>query len=204
MRTWRRHSQRQCRRCSVVNDYADTFRKLWRLLTAFKGTIRWKKELGCAYICMKTSVSKEKFACQRSRWLRLHANFSLGKGDIIFLNYCYWGYKHTLFTWLSFEICEKPLKFSKSVIRRHHVRMVNDFAKTKSHDTVPLKGDFLPLFFLNSKKLVPCQTFWTRFRFRRDIRIFRKLRGVILLAKSRRQKHSVKTKFPNWKFDCLH
>ena len=38
---------------SIVNDYADTdyglhghFRKTWRLLTDFKGTIRWKRFLG--------------------------------------------------------------------------------------------------------------------------------------------------------------
>ena len=30
-------------------DYADTFGKLWRLLTDFKGTIRWKNVLGCVY-----------------------------------------------------------------------------------------------------------------------------------------------------------
>ena len=30
-------------------DYADTFRKLWRLLTDFKVAIRWKRVQGCVY-----------------------------------------------------------------------------------------------------------------------------------------------------------
>ena len=41
-----------CCRCSQqlrrhINDYVDTFWKLWRLLTPFKGTIRQKKVFGC-------------------------------------------------------------------------------------------------------------------------------------------------------------
>ena len=33
----------------AVNDYVDTFWKLWRLLTDFKGTLRQKKVFGCVY-----------------------------------------------------------------------------------------------------------------------------------------------------------
>ena len=40
-------SKNVCPRCRWLrghdNDYADTFGKLWRLLTDFKGTLRWKK-----------------------------------------------------------------------------------------------------------------------------------------------------------------
>ena len=39
---------------SVVNDYADTFGKLWSFLTDFKGTITRKKVFRCVY----TSNSK--------------------------------------------------------------------------------------------------------------------------------------------------
>ena len=35
--------------CGHINDYVDTFWKLWRLLTDFKGTLRQKKVFGCVY-----------------------------------------------------------------------------------------------------------------------------------------------------------
>ena len=35
--------------CGHINDYVDTFWKLWRLLTDFKGTSRQKKLIGCVY-----------------------------------------------------------------------------------------------------------------------------------------------------------
>ena len=76
-------SQRQRRHCvGVVNDYAHmdkttrTLGKLWRLLTDCKGTVRWKKVLGCVFkpnsnnlklslsnIFAKTKISKTVFVC---------------------------------------------------------------------------------------------------------------------------------------------
>ena len=55
LRTRCRHGQRlRGHGVSIVNyyydyDYSDTFWKLWRLLTDFKGTIRQKKVFGCVY-----------------------------------------------------------------------------------------------------------------------------------------------------------
>ena len=45
----RTHCQRSQQIRWHLQDYADTFGKLWRLFTDFKGTIRRKKVLGCVY-----------------------------------------------------------------------------------------------------------------------------------------------------------
>ena len=70
--------------------------------------------------------------CLCSRWLRRHATFSLAREVFIFLNYCYWVYKHTQVSFLSdcsFKICEKPLRFFRKCPRSHcRVRVVNDYA----------------------------------------------------------------------------
>ena len=77
-----RYSRKTC--ASVVNDYVDTFWKLWKLLTNFKGTVRWTKLIRCFYTPnrnnlknKKISVSKEKFGCPRSLWLSWHPIFEL-------------------------------------------------------------------------------------------------------------------------------
>ena len=44
--TTRTHCRYSCWLRGHDNDYADTFGSLWRLLTDFKGTIRWKRYLG--------------------------------------------------------------------------------------------------------------------------------------------------------------
>ena len=77
-----------------VTNYADTdtFRKLWRLLTYFKGTIKWKKVLGCVYKPNSNNLKrwkplylKKKFACLRSRWLCGH-NFWTLRSNIFVKN----------------------------------------------------------------------------------------------------------------------
>ena len=46
----RRYSRKTCVRVRLRGhgqEYADIFKNMWRPLTDFKGTIRWKKVLGC-------------------------------------------------------------------------------------------------------------------------------------------------------------
>ena len=70
-----------------------------------------------------------KIAWPRIRWLRRHANFSLGKGVSILLSYCYLVYKHIH----SFKICEKHSKFSESIcVVRYCACVVNKYAEILS------------------------------------------------------------------------
>ena len=89
-RCWCSHRLRgqRCRRSQQIRehgqDYADTFGKLWRLLTDFKGTIRWKMVLGCIYKLnrkfknMKTLYLKKNLTTRtrdfRTVWLIIRKN----------------------------------------------------------------------------------------------------------------------------------
>ena len=64
-------------------DYADTFWKLWSLLTNFKRTIKQKKVFGCVYTSNSNNLKVwkplylRKIRCSRSRWQRWHRIFDL-------------------------------------------------------------------------------------------------------------------------------
>ena len=81
-------------------------------------------------------AKSSKITCPHSCWRHGHTIFSLDKKVFIFLNYCYWVYKHTQVHFLpdcSFKICEKPTKFSRKCPRSYcHVRVVNGYADTAS------------------------------------------------------------------------
>ena len=64
----------------VVNDYADTFGKLWRFLTDFKGTISRKKVFRCVYTSNNNNLKIFKSPYLKKKlghWLHWHPIFEL-------------------------------------------------------------------------------------------------------------------------------
>ena len=70
------------------------------------------------HFCEDIRSHSLKIVCPRSQQLREHANFSSDTEIFIFLNYCYYRCvykpKYLFSPVCSFEICEKPLEFSKN------------------------------------------------------------------------------------------
>ena len=114
---------------------------------------KWTGNKGFAnfFVFAKIQSQSSKIACPRSQRLCVHTNFSLDTDVLIFLNYCYWMYKHTHCHPSTFFHLIVTLKSVRSLqsfpkvsawscpcpgsrwLRQHPVRIANDYFSMYPH-----------------------------------------------------------------------